>query len=219
MSDASLVSRVAVRWILAKKQPDYKDYVEDKKKKGEKPLPKDQWESKVLGKGQDSGGGSVPSSAKKWESVTKKDLPFNRRDPDKKLRFQVPLGMRDPARKLQKSVTEALGKAKGKKPKIDFKSLKSQVDTLDKQLGSWKATGDEAEWKKEMQEFVSSAKSVVKDLKKQHGGLMSKLRRAEDRDIHRDLIRLAKVKPEFRPHLLPLLRKYHRQALRPRNRW
>ena len=31
-------------------QPSYQDYVKQKKQKGEKPLAKDEWESKVLGK-------------------------------------------------------------------------------------------------------------------------------------------------------------------------
>lgn len=33
--------------------PSYQDYVEEKKRKHEEPLPKDEWESKVLGKGSD----------------------------------------------------------------------------------------------------------------------------------------------------------------------
>lgn len=45
-----LESRVAATERAAK--PVYKDYVRDKRNKGEKPLGKEEWEAKVLGKGQ-----------------------------------------------------------------------------------------------------------------------------------------------------------------------
>jgi hypothetical protein len=38
-------------------KPEYRQYVEDKRKKGEKPLDEKAWESKVLGKGKDEGAG------------------------------------------------------------------------------------------------------------------------------------------------------------------
>lgn len=46
--------------------PSYKDYVEKKRKKGEKPLAEDAWESRVKGKGE-SGGGAEKSEGKKDE--------------------------------------------------------------------------------------------------------------------------------------------------------
>ncbi len=49
-------------------EPSYKDYVEDKKNKGEKPLSKEDWESKVLGKGKGKGKKHSPEEVKKAES-------------------------------------------------------------------------------------------------------------------------------------------------------
>lgn len=210
-----LAFRVAARWIRAKQHLDYKKYVDDKRKKGEKPLPRDEWETKVLGKGKDKkepGKGGAPESVSKWEQLTKKELPFDRKNPDKKLRFQVPFGMRDPAKGLQKAVTEALSKANSPKPKIDFKGLKGKVDDMESRLQSWKAHGDEAKWKKEMQGFVSGAKEVIKDLKKQHGGLMSRLfKRADDERLWDGLVRLAAENPEIRRHVVPILREFYAQ--------
>lgn len=46
--------RVASRWVEAKK-PSYKDYVQRKKRDGEKPLSKEDWEVQVLGKKKEEG--------------------------------------------------------------------------------------------------------------------------------------------------------------------
>lgn len=57
-----ITNRVAAIERQAASKPSYKDYVKDKKKKGEKPLSKDEWESKVLGKGKkDKGKGKGPT--------------------------------------------------------------------------------------------------------------------------------------------------------------
>ena len=62
-------------------EPSYKDYVEKKKKEGEKPLSKEDWESRVLGKGkekkpskQEKAYAEIESTLKKWEGLRDKDF-------------------------------------------------------------------------------------------------------------------------------------------------
>lgn len=50
--------------------PDYQKYVEDKRKKHEEPLKKDEWESKVLGKGKDEGKSKSGPLSKKEHTHT-----------------------------------------------------------------------------------------------------------------------------------------------------
>ena len=69
--------RVAQMWVqrCAADAPKYKDYVEEKKKKNEKPLDEDAWEAQVLGKGEkedkeESGGGAAPENEDDLEEVS-----------------------------------------------------------------------------------------------------------------------------------------------------
>lgn len=51
--------------FFRKKKPGtYQDYVKDKKRKGEKPMPKDEWESKTQGKGKKDKGGDKAEKGK-----------------------------------------------------------------------------------------------------------------------------------------------------------
>ena len=55
------------------KDPSYQDYLDKKKKDGEKPLPKDQWETKVLGKSEKDEKGSEDGGSKSKNFMDPKD--------------------------------------------------------------------------------------------------------------------------------------------------
>ncbi len=163
--------------------PSYKDYVDRKRNKGEKPLAQDAWESRVMGKGK---GDSKKSVSVGGESFAPDELADRRHE------------IYDAAAAMQKSVGGA-----GKHPEVDtaFNALGRVLDDI-KSKG--KNGGDGAEFAADLDKAhkalsgaVSKAKAKPKSDEKGGTGKAAALRSR--------LIRLAAVHPELRADLLPLL--------------
>jgi predicted nuclease with TOPRIM domain len=85
-------------FLIQKFSSSYKDYVKDKKRKREKPLSKDQWEAKVLGKGEKDMNLVSKQVKSKLTSLSKNVRSFEKR------LFKAPKG------KKREKVIQDLGK-------------------------------------------------------------------------------------------------------------
>jgi predicted DNA-binding WGR domain protein len=164
--------------------PKYKDYVEKKRKKGEKPLKKDQWEARVLNKGkpkEDKGEGG--------EKIEKAEKPYKKNYPKAVAEVMDKHNMTDDDADAIKSFKES----KPRKPKEKL------TDSQLMQRFLSKAKPETKERMKGMSpaDFMKILGAIMDDEGAEGGGKQAALRMA--------VIKLAKANPELRKHLVPIL--------------
>lgn len=124
--------RVVGRYFEAK-TPNYKDYVQRAKKDGKKPMPKDEWESRVLGKGKDEKRGrGVKEKLKKLFSKVKPNAKMKKAlegAPEKVQQFFADSSFRN---KATKEMAKGVKKAAGKIASAIATTAKSEVASFGK---------------------------------------------------------------------------------------
>lgn len=188
--------------IKEAKTPSYQDYSDKKKRKGEKPLPKEEWETKVLGK--------KPSEGKKEKSDNN---PY--------------AGMSKQELSEKKKAIENAEWSKGKSVSENKKKLEKQKGHIqyltDVMSGQKKPSGtdfdDDKAREKKLEKAQKELKEIESDLKKSEGEYKEVSEKAKQIDqalkgssdkkanyLRNKLIRLAHENPEIRKDLLPLLK-------------
>lgn len=125
----AIARRVAYRHVLAK---TYQDYVERKKREGEKPLPKKDWEARVHGGGHDEGGHAEhPTLKGALSKLGKGALSFIRKAPTSVKKFvHDPEARRETLQSAQKSIKAA--------PR---KFVQSAIKAAKHEVEEWKEAG------------------------------------------------------------------------------
>lgn len=169
--------RVASRYFVAR---SYQDYVEDKERKHEKPMPKKEWESRGKEKDDSSGKGPSKARVKKMvdqlhsmaDAVNEADKRFNNSkgwgDTDKEVQKKIQQDFMSVLTRVKLDLKHDLyGDAKpGEKPpksiEVLDKAWEDIKEVLQKAKSEGKVTKDVLRWVKDHKAVVNHAKGIAK---------------------------------------------------------